>query len=720
MKCWRRLQSHSAPLVLTHMYMQLCLFDAGIEARSRRGTKQEQHYSILVTSHIPQERKTLSFFTQVKRMEASFHAADRTWISKSYFRGRSEIEFLRKWGKPLMKDTLEEQYQLVTSNSEDIPSSSTSSKRTSLRPEQTDVCHELQAIKDMGEEFFCVNSKKAKKKQKMGSRETNDEEGDALLSESDETPEISMNDMVDDYLVGNESDSECSDEGVISTSESDDSDSVDLDKAYEEDPKKCINFASSYARLNLGPNYEDVFPGAIGNVFKPVGQLDWEAGGVREGVETNPGMGEDFSSETRDSQAGHSGSKDAFGGETKGEDELYGNKGLENFFENYQKNFMARRDAELKSSKEYLHRQEVLRTTLGMSSKQFSIMESRIMLGLKELAGTPLVDNPVAVGSVMPLLAPPVPLSALRMSTALSIYVNFATRPGPFQWKCRSANEQISIDIEASMQTKKKEAITSYIETCDSTEKVDKSSDALFTFVFYHQSGTPLAPKSSEPEFAVKINILGSQTLKELRNQFYCKNDLICGEIKGDRLPPSEIDKDACMKVREANLQKPCALFVGHTIYTNEACTGNKDWDYASALKVWASRARKRPVGPFNNGSIEDTRIIDLIFKHGFPYLFVHHGNCEHLLVIEQVRLLNSLDSPLRSSYPIILKSNFKTVYCYVDNKRVARYAVRSMDGFPHDPMLLCRECLESYCYLQLKKVCDFKLFQFLQFSAVF
>lgn len=35
---------------------------------------------------------------------------------------------------------------------------------------------------------------------------------------------------------------------------------------------------------------------------------------------------------------------------------------------------------------------------------------------------------------------------------------------------------------------------------------------------------------------------------------------------------------------------------------------------------------------------MEDTRFIDLKVKVGFPYLYCHQGDCEHLVIITDVR----------------------------------------------------------------------------------
>lgn len=35
---------------------------------------------------------------------------------------------------------------------------------------------------------------------------------------------------------------------------------------------------------------------------------------------------------------------------------------------------------------------------------------------------------------------------------------------------------------------------------------------------------------------------------------------------------------------------------------------------------------------------MEDTRFVDLTIKVGFPYLYCHQGDCEHLVIITDIR----------------------------------------------------------------------------------
>lgn len=43
---------------------------------------------------------------------------------------------------------------------------------------------------------------------------------------------------------------------------------------------------------------------------------------------------------------------------------------------------------------------------------------------------------------------------------------------------------------------------------------------------------------------------------------------------------------------------------------------------------------------PFSQAKMEDTRFVDLKLKVGFPYLYCHQGDCEHLVIITDIRFV--------------------------------------------------------------------------------
>jgi snRNA-activating protein complex subunit 3 len=48
--------------------------------------------------------------------------------------------------------------------------------------------------------------------------------------------------------------------------------------------------------------------------------------------------------------------------------------------------------------------------------------------------------------------------------------------------------------------------------------------------------------------------------------------------------------------------------------------------------------AKTRDFPTFHQAKMEDTRFYDLKVKVGYPYLFCHQGDCEHVVIITDIR----------------------------------------------------------------------------------
>lgn len=59
--------------------------------------------------------------------------------------------------------------------------------------------------------------------------------------------------------------------------------------------------------------------------------------------------------------------------------------------------------------------------------------------------------------------------------------------------------------------------------------------------------------------------------------------------------------------------------------------------DNSEAICNWASH-KTRNFGPFERAKMEDTRIDSLNVRFGYPWMFQHQGDCEHLIVFSDMR----------------------------------------------------------------------------------
>ena len=127
---------------------------------------------------------------------------------------------------------------------------------------------------------------------------------------------------------------------------------------------------------------------------------------------------------------------------------------------------------------------------------------------------------------------------------------------------------------------------------------------------------------------------MGNHTLAELRDYIWCAADLnIVGAQQVDT-----IQKPA---TRARDKYKSGMMYIDGTFYVDKRDKNNID--YSEPIRKWAEDP-KREVGPFNVDTMETTRLDSLTLRLGYPYLYVHQGNHEHLMSFVDIRLLSSTD----------------------------------------------------------------------------
>ena len=60
--------------------------------------------------------------------------------------------------------------------------------------------------------------------------------------------------------------------------------------------------------------------------------------------------------------------------------------------------------------------------------------------------------------------------------------------------------------------------------------------------------------------------------------------------------------------------------------------------DYSESIRKWAEAKPSRMLGPFKTAKMEETLIRDLRVRLGYPYVYVHLGQHEHLVTFTDAR----------------------------------------------------------------------------------
>lgn len=106
--------------------------------------------------------------------------------------------------------------------------------------------------------------------------------------------------------------------------------------------------------------------------------------------------------------------------------------------------------------------------------------------------------------------------------------------------------------------------------------------------------------------------------------------------------------------------------------------------------------------------------------RFGYPYLYMHQGDCEHLFVFADARLLQHNDCLHSKCYPhVFAVSRNANRMCFMCSISLAKWICINSDRFPQNKVLLCTECCNAYNYINKEKIGEFKLYPFYDPNAL-
>eukprot|EP01091_Cochliopodium_minus_P016418 TRINITY_DN6141_c0_g1_i1.p1 TRINITY_DN6141_c0_g1~~TRINITY_DN6141_c0_g1_i1.p1 ORF type:complete len:386 (-),score=109.24 TRINITY_DN6141_c0_g1_i1:91-1137(-) len=134
----------------------------------------------------------------------------------------------------------------------------------------------------------------------------------------------------------------------------------------------------------------------------------------------------------------------------------------------------------------------------------------------------------------------------------------------------------------------------------------------------------------------IEFIILGSQYLTVLKDHIYCLHD---------------VNEERCHR-------KSGYFFIENVFYNDMRNVNNID--YSRKIIDWSEentesstkRIVQNGINVFKSRKMENTRFLDLKMVIGKPYLYVHQGDCEHLLTFVKVWRISDDDKPTLDFYP--------------------------------------------------------------------
>ncbi|XP_052796064.1 snRNA-activating protein complex subunit 3-like [Mya arenaria] len=218
-------------------------------------------------------------------------------------------------------------------------------------------------------------------------------------------------------------------------------------------------------------------------------------------------------------------------------------------------------------------------------------------------------------------------------------------------------------------------------------------------------------PKTDQLYPSNTLLVLGRQKLTDLRDVVRCVHDLA---VAGD----ASENPDADCQNYAKDIYKSGFFFINNTFYND--LREDDARDYSQLIRDWASDP-DRQVGPFETQRMEETTFLDLTLRLGHPYLYLHQGDCEHLMVISDIKLLTKEHPQDVRDYPYLMKKYQRVrTACRVCTKQAARWITYGSEFTPENPCFFCDVCFRSLHYdLNNKKIGDFEAYRFFDHQAI-
>ncbi|KAJ2806759.1 hypothetical protein H4R20_001566 [Coemansia guatemalensis] len=182
--------------------------------------------------------------------------------------------------------------------------------------------------------------------------------------------------------------------------------------------------------------------------------------------------------------------------------------------------------------------------------------------------------------------------------------------------------------------------------------------------------------------------VLGSQNLTVLRDAFYCISDFLVSHRD------EEIENTRDRKVSSSY------FFIEKTFYNDMRSPTASD--YSRVIMEWANDPERQKKNPNLRGLqsrlMDGTRFLDLSIRLKQPYTFVHQGDCEHVMVFTDLRLLGPKDDQFVESYP---KQVFRTRHmrhkCRMCSAYPAQYVTKNDFHSGMSPCYFCEKCYTPF-----------------------
>ncbi|XP_027073328.1 snRNA-activating protein complex subunit-like isoform X5 [Coffea arabica] len=195
--------------------------------------------------------------------------------------------------------------------------------------------------------------------------------------------------------------------------------------------------------------------------------------------------------------------------------------------------------------------------------------------------------------------------------------------------------------------------------------------------------------------------VLGRQFLTEVRDMIYCLTDEIMKKAgKHDASGYFLVEDVFCNDTRDPYAIDYCQPIFKWLEHSRNVAL--EKWEFIVAgeqqqhqkRKAFLDSNEKLQLPHFKVVDMQKTRFCDLGFRLGAGYLYCHQGDCKHLIVIRDMRLIHPEDVQNRAAYPLItFQSKVRFRKCSVCNIYKATKVTVDDKWAQENPCYFCELC---------------------------
>jgi snRNA-activating protein complex subunit 3 len=290
---------------------------------------------------------------------------------------------------------------------------------------------------------------------------------------------------------------------------------------------------------------------------------------------------------------------------------------------------------------------------------------------------------------------------AQRMISDRSYKVNYLSR--------LSTTRREVLMRHSVLTNRQDQSVTNNDDTGEDPREGDKPSSIKLLLVVQLW---PQPKKGEKLKLETEILFKSDQCLTELRDRLKCQRDF------ANPMDLSDNPEQQFERVFRGDLFKSSMFLIENTFYNDLRDPNNRD--LSEPIIRWASdevtvvdednRYVKvsRGIGPFDRAQMEKTIFEDLIIRLGYPYLYLHQGNCEHLFCISDIKYAQDNRRLRGVKFPFVVAPacgrKEDTLKCYMCKIGPPHWYTRDNARLPVDPFFFCENCFKSFNYDKSKK----------------